>query len=97
VTGRQPWLWPSEWLLLKGDAAVPPPREDGACPYLDDRGRCSRYEHRPLGCRTFFCARVRGPSAQPVTEMNALLERIERINLNADEDAKVKPLLEWCA
>ena len=30
-----------------------PPRDD-ACPYQID-GRCTAREHRPLGCRVFFC------------------------------------------
>ena len=28
------------------------------CPFLDTLGRCSVYESRPLGCRTFYCSRA---------------------------------------
>ena len=35
------------------------PRGDGSCPYQVD-GRCTAREHRPLGCRIFFC----DPAAQ---------------------------------
>lgn len=101
-TQRQPWLWPSEWRVLEDAAvaqhgALPPARADGACPLLDATGRhCTVYEGRPLGCRTFFCHRIRGPARQPTLEMNALLERLERIN-RADEESDAQPLqmLEW--
>ena len=98
LTGRQPWLWPSEWSVLKGDAPLPPKRADGGCPFLDAAGRrCTRYADRPLGCRTFFCHRIEGPAAQPVLQMNALQERLERINLNDDEEAQPLTLLDWHA
>jgi uncharacterized protein len=29
--------------------------ERGRCPLLDDAGRCTVYEHRPLTCRTYDC------------------------------------------
>ncbi len=104
-TGRQPWLWPSEWRVLrdgvlKAHGAIPPPRPDGGCPLLDVTGKhCTVYESRPLGCRTFFCHRIRGPSQQPVMEMNALLERLERVNQREDADVPAEPLqlLEWFA
>jgi uncharacterized protein len=94
-TQRQPWLWPSEWRVLKGDGPLPPARADGSCPFLDDSGsRCTRYADRPLGCRTFFCERIRGPAKQPAQEMNALLERLARVNLDVDENDEARPLLE---
>ncbi len=94
-TGLQPWLWPSEWEVLTNGEPAPPRREDGACPFLDKSNRCSRYADRPLGCRTYFCHRIQGPAQQPVLEMDALLTRLERVNLDSDEDAKPKPLLDW--
>ena len=36
------------------------PRSDATCPYHEN-GRCTAREHRPLGCRIFFC----DPSAKP--------------------------------
>jgi len=33
-------------------------REERTCALLDLDGRCSIYESRPLGCRTFFCSRA---------------------------------------
>jgi Fe-S-cluster containining protein len=95
-TKREPWLWPSEWQLLRGERPLPAPRADGACPYLDADGkRCTVYADRPLGCRTFFCHRIQGPARQPVLEMDALLSRLERINLDDDETAEPRPLLSW--
>jgi Fe-S-cluster containining protein len=96
TTKREPWLWPSEWAVLTFGRALPPPRADGGCPFLDAAGkRCTAYADRPLGCRTFFCHRIQGPSKQPVLEMDALMTRMERLNLDDDETAQPKPLTAW--
>jgi Fe-S-cluster containining protein len=103
VTKRQPWLWPSEWKLLEAHLAaskraLPPPRADGACPFLDAAGqRCTVYEARPFGCRTFFCQRVTGPSQQPAEATNALLERLTALNVAVDPQATPRPILDWVA
>lgn len=101
VTRRPPWLWPSEWWLLLEALALagrrlPPERPDGGCPFLDASGvRCSVYEARPAGCRTFFCARVTGPSRLPATQTNALLERLGALNLRVTADAAPRSLPDW--
>lgn len=101
VTRRPPWLWPSEWKLLEARLArdrrpLPPPRADGACPFLDAAGtRCTVYEDRPLGCRTFFCARITGPAKLPADETNALLDRLRALNVSTDDDAVPHSILEW--
>ena len=96
--GREPWLWEVEWKALRSAVpALPPRRADGGCPFLDPAGqRCTAYAHRPLGCRTFFCHRVRGPAHEPVAEMDRLQRRLERIalTLNPDE-AGPRPLTAW--
>lgn len=103
VTRRQPYLWPSEWRLLmehlkRARRPMPPPREDGACPFLDASGkRCSVYEARPFGCRTFFCGRITGPSKIPAEETNALLERLTALNVAVDPHCEPRPMLDWCA
>ena len=103
VTKRAPWLWPSEWKVLlerlkRDKREVPSLRDDGACPFLDASGkRCSVYEDRPFGCRTFFCHRITGPSKQPATETNHLLERIRDANIAADETATPREMREWVA
>jgi len=98
-TGRQPWLWQPEWELLSRGRPLPPPREDGGCPYLDAAGlRCTVYADRPFGCRTFFCARIRGPARQPAETVGALLERLERVSQRVAPALKApRPLLEWHA
>jgi len=101
VTGRPPWLWPSEWAVLEEELkaqgrALPPPRDDGACPFLDEAGkRCTVYASRPFGCRTYFCQRVQGPARQPAERTNALLERLKALNLAWDERAEVRALPQW--
>jgi len=103
VTRRQPWLWRAEWLavqrrLARDGRALPAARTDGACPLLDASGlRCTIYVDRPLGCRTFFCDRIRGPARQPVETMDALQRRMLQLSEALDgEDAEPRQLLEWC-
>jgi hypothetical protein len=103
VTKRPPWLWPSEWKVLeaglvRAGRVLPPARSDGGCPFLDTDGRrCSVYEDRPLGCRTFFCHRIAGPSKLPAEETNALLDRLRAINVATNDDAAPHSILEWHA
>jgi len=101
VTKRPPWLWPSEWKVLqaaleKAKRPLPPLRADGGCPFLDAAGqRCTVYEDRPLGCRTFFCHRIEGPAKLPADETNALLERLKGLNLATDDEAEPRSILDW--
>jgi uncharacterized protein len=99
TTKREPWLWPVEWELLLSatGGAVPPPRADGGCPFLDSDGkRCSVYASRPFGCRTFFCHRIRGPAREPIEAMAVLSERLLRVAQTLDPDcAAPRPLLSW--
>lgn len=103
VTQRAPWLWPSEWKVIEARLqrdrrALPPPRADGACPFLDAAGkRCTVYEDRPLGCRTYFCHRVTGPAKQPAAQTNALLERLAAANVAVDDQAAPLSIEEWIA
>lgn len=95
-TGRPPWLWKTEWLLLEAAGPLPPSRSDGACPFLDATGlRCGVYAHRPFGCRTFFCARAQGPSRHPLEETNRLLERLEELNQRFEPQPGPRPILDW--
>jgi hypothetical protein len=95
TTRREPWLWPSEWLLLSA-RGVPPERADGGCPFLDASGkRCTAYTERPFGCRTFFCHRIEGPARQPLEEVVALSRRLEAVNQRLDPEVSgPRPLLE---
>lgn len=101
-TGRPPWLWPSEWEVLarhlaKAGRRVPPAREDGGCALLDASGvRCSVYEDRPFGCRTFFCGRRSGPAREPAERVGALLSRLEGIALKTGtQGGGPRPLPEY--
>lgn len=98
-TRRQPWLWYPEWKLLADRRPLPPPREDGGCPYLDAAGkRCTVYADRPFGCRTFFCERIRGPARQPAETVDALLRRLEAVSQRVRPSlTSPRPLLEWHA
>jgi uncharacterized protein len=83
-TGREPYVWPIEWALLeraiaargtkRGPLHVIDDRER-ACPLLGTNGRCTVYNSRPFGCRTYFCARASGPSAKPPRDTLATLGR----------------------
>jgi len=102
MTQREPWLWEPEWWALedalkKEGRALPLPRSDGACPFLDSAGaRCTVYASRPLGCRTFFCEKRIGPAREPLEEMDALLRQVEELTVRADPDARgPRPLREW--
>jgi Fe-S-cluster containining protein len=91
-TGREPYAWPLEWLRLRGAleraGRLPlAPRPDGACPLLDDAGRCSAYADRPLGCRTFYCERGHGPRKVTREEVTALMVRLERAAQELDPEA----------
>lgn len=96
--GRQPWLWGVEWdALRRAVPALPPPRADGGCPFLDAEGRrCTVYATRPLGCRTYFCHRATGPAREPAEEMDLLQRRLEVIarSIRPDEPGP-RPLTAW--
>jgi uncharacterized protein len=82
VTGRQPYVTSIELSLLRhaqarrGGPLAPrrralpitsDPTRERMCPLLDRAGRCSVYDARPLGCRTFYCDRAT-PGAGPERE-----------------------------
>lgn len=99
VTRRQPWLWAPEWRLLTRGRPLPPPRADGGCPWLDAAGkRCTAYADRPFGCRTFFCARIRGPARQPLETVVSLMKRLEQLSERLEPTlAAPRELLTWHA
>jgi Fe-S-cluster containining protein len=92
-TGREPWVTDVEWAVLAkalgrlgGQEAVAaknrrslPLLNEGRCPLLDASGRCSAYEARPLGCRTFFCERVQGPGRVPRDAVRDALRALQAI------------------
>lgn len=101
MSKREPWLHAPEWWALeeqlrKDGRTLPPPREDGACPFLDARGaRCTVYAARPFGCRTFFCHRRTGPASEPLAKMDALNRQLSALAAEASDDAEPRPLRAW--
>jgi uncharacterized protein len=53
-------------------------RPDGACSCLKEDGRCGIYAHRPLGCRTHFCAAAGG--VYPRKHVADIIQRLERLD-----------------
>lgn len=102
ATGRPPWLWPTEWQVVRAELeaqqrALPPPRQDGGCALLDAAGRrCTIYEARPAGCRTFFCQDGVGPRL-PGQRTHELLDELKAINIGLDPGCAPRPLPEWLA
>ncbi len=80
--------------LAREDRA-PVARADGGCPLLDEAGlRCTVYEDRPLGCRTFFCGKATHGKPENVSALNALSIRLEALNRAIDDDCQAVPLLQ---
>ena len=97
VTGREPYVTPLELaeLLRAVRAAGGLPKRRGLplareaadqawCPLLGDDGRCRVYAARPLGCRTFFCARASRPGKAPREEVRALLAELSALSERFD-------------
>ena len=100
-TGREPYAWTVEWLrvraaLERSGRPIPPAREDGACPLLNETGGCSIYADRPLGCRTFFCERGHGPKKITREMITARMVKVEALAqmLEPDESAP-RRLVDW--
>ncbi len=92
-TGREPYVWPPEWqrvrsALERQGRALPLRRAEGACPLLDEQGRCSVYADRPLGCRTFYCQRGSGPRRVGSEEISGLMVRVERVAQMLDSEVR---------
>ena len=95
ITGREPQVTSVELALVARAVAArggPLPekrralplapakaRDERTCPMLDTRGRCSIYEARPLGCRTFFCARADVPAPPSRRELKNLVRALQEL------------------
>jgi uncharacterized protein len=103
ITGREPYLTRAEWELMVKEVKRQGRRmpalsddddEDERCPFLSPEGRCRIYAARPLGCRTFFCERARGPDGGALIldrrAMNALAQELAAISGD-----KGRPLRSW--
>lgn len=74
------------------------PRDQGSCRLLDADGRCTIYEARPFGCRTFFCSKAFEGKKVPHKQVLALVRRIQLIAAKhtpgGDESHRFSKLLE---
>lgn len=74
------------------------PRDQGICRLLDVDGKCSIYEARPFGCRTFFCAHAFEGKKVPHKQVLELVRRIQQIAARhtpgGDESHRFSKLLE---
>ena len=114
VTGKEPWVTQVEWELVVAEVARQgrrlPVRADhdreGRCPFLavdphdDTKGRCTVYAARPLGCRTFFCERARGPDGEPAPypkdDVKSLPRALDALTVTDPRaDARARPLRSW--
>lgn len=109
ITGRQPYVTGIEALALRSALArsagplsdnkralpiLMSAERERVCPLLDRNQRCSVYDVRPLGCRTFFCERAQrggGPSGEQLRDvMHELQELAARHRLGGEAG---RPLL----
>jgi Fe-S-cluster containining protein len=62
--------------------------EERRCPLLADTeegGRCTIYDSRPFGCRTFFCDRASGPTRKlPRAEVAELGKQVAQLARESD-------------
>ena len=94
ITGRQPYVTSIETLAVRNALArrggqlsdnrralpiLMSAERERVCPLLDRNQRCSVYEVRPLGCRTYFCERAdkgAGPSRPQLREITRELQEL---------------------
>jgi Fe-S-cluster containining protein len=94
LTGREPYVTSVEVAALRRAVARrggPPSAKRRAlpiattaaaeriCPFLDALGRCSVYESRPLGCRTFYCSRATVAGGTRGVDRRELVNRLRDI------------------
>jgi Fe-S-cluster containining protein len=101
-TGREPYLWHVEWRLLERRIAerggrVPAARADGGCRFLDASGhRCTVYEGRPFGCRTFGCELATGMTRPLREKVRDLCRELTGLAETFDsEDGGPRPISRW--
>ena len=86
-TGREPYLTRLEEEALRSAQAARPSKKlplvgaSSDCTFLQGDGRCSVYETRPFGCRTFFCEEREGPKTFPRREVNRLAQELLELSI----------------
>jgi uncharacterized protein len=103
ITGRQPYVTALELSAIRHALArrggplsakrralpmAMTAERERVCPLLDRDRRCSVYADRPLGCRTYYCARAErgiGPEREELRELvDALRELAARHQLGGE-------------
>ena len=92
LTGREPQVTSVEVALLaraiaqrggklpKRRRALPlSAKDERTCPLLEQPGRCSVYEARPLGCRTYLCGRADHEHPPSRSELREFVRRLQAI------------------
>jgi Fe-S-cluster containining protein len=101
ITGREPQVTSLELALVRRALAARggmlkkralPITDDGererVCPLLDQKSRCSVYESRPLGCRTFYCARATLPRQPSRSELAAVVRKLQELAAQHERDGE---------
>lgn len=94
ITGREPQVTSVEVALLeraiarrggtlsKARRALPiRAGDERTCPLLERPGRCSVYDARPLGCRTYFCGRAEHDDPPSRDELRDFVRQLQDIAL----------------
>ena len=105
ITGREPYVTSIELAAIgraqasRGGPLAPRRRAlpiapndtetERTCPLLDHQGRCSIYDARPLGCRTFWCERA-DVSHDPVgrEQLGSFVRRIQELAVRHKRDGE---------
>lgn len=100
--GREPWLTEVEWRVIETalrnrGRRMPAVPQNGDCPFLDGRARCTIYDVRPLGCRTWFCDESSSGPRFPRKEIARLPRALDDLSAPSDrfEDLRPRPLTSW--
>jgi Fe-S-cluster containining protein len=102
-TGREPSVTQAEWREIERAVRAqgrklpgPPTDADRTCSFLGADERCTIYESRPLGCRTYFCHRHTGPGPVPREALVALVTPLRELAEElAPSDPAPRPLSSW--
>jgi Fe-S-cluster containining protein len=105
VTGREPYVTSLELLAVRraiaarggvlSDRRKALPlypgevKDERPCPLLDRHGKCSIYDARPLGCRTFWCERAEfAERAVPRESVASFVRRIQELAAGHERDGE---------
>ncbi len=96
--GREPYLTEVEWQVIEAEVGrqgrkLPADRDDGSCPFLSADRRCTIYQARPLGCRTFFCERATPAGPYPRADLGALVRDLEALTPGGDRGRTLRSFL----